>query len=205
MNFEDEYEPQERDELAEKLRELIDVEVKKELGNRHSDLEWLRKEKASAYAELSAARLKIRTLENEKSKFLKEHTKTVQRELFGRFTVGDVVYYAKHHKVGQVHCGTCNNTNKVETKLGERTISIKCPDCPNHWDSIIYEYRPEKDEVRQINAKLWARGESSELKVYLHRYDGEKSDKELFLTIEECQAYCDEKNKIEQEKKQALS
>lgn len=202
MIYEDEYQPQERDELTLKLRDLVDGEVKKELSNKHADFKWLQKERERINVELSAVRMKLRGLENERSKFLKEHTKTVQRELFGGFTIGDVVYYAKSHKAGDVHCPTCNNKRKVEMTLGERSFAKECPDCTaNYFQRTIYEHKPQRDKVTQINTKLWAGGEGKELEIYLDQRDGSTKGTGIFRTIEECQAYCDELNEKEQAKK----
>lgn len=199
---EDEYQPQERDELTEKLRELIDTEVRKELGNKLGDYRWLQKERTRINCELSKANMKIRELENEKSKFLKEHTKTVHRELFGSYTIGDIVYYAKSKECGKVTCETCNNSRKLETKLGERSFTIDCPDCHlSYYDRTIFEYTPERDKVNQINSRLWAGGERMELEVYLDRKDGTTNGVKIFRTEEECRSYCDEMNKKEQTKR----
>jgi len=206
MFDDDEEYPQQRNELTDKLRELVDGEVKKELGNRHADLVWHQKERSRLSLELSAARLKIRGLENERTKFQKNHTKAVQRELFGGFTVGDVVYYAKPHEVGRIHCNTCNDTRKVNMSLGERTFLKECPDCYSSWYTrTIYEYKPQRDTVTQINTKLWGGGENRELEIYLDRRDGSSKAGTIFLTAEECQVYCDELNKKEQLKRSGQS
>lgn len=201
MYYDDEDPPQERDELFDKLRELIDAEVKKEMGVKAGDLKWLQKQRGLLNNELSEYRMKVRQLEKEKADFLKEHTKTVQRELFGGFTVGDTVYYAKSFESGRILCPTCNNTKKVEMSFGERTFVKDCPDCPGYFSSIVYEYKPQRDKVTQINTKLWAGGDKRECEIYLDRRDGSLKANDMFQTIEECQAYCDGLNAKEQEKR----
>ncbi|ACT00274.1 hypothetical protein [Paenibacillus sp. JDR-2] len=204
MKFEDESYPPEQDELAISLRKIVDAEVKKELGAKLADLNWLREDRAKLNRELSQALLKIRYHEIDQAKILKEHTKTVHRELLGGFTIGDTVYYAKSTKIGEVKCGTCENARKVVMTLGDRKFNQDCPDCASNWYARqIYEYKPQQDKITQINVQIWARGECTKYEIYLDRKDGSVSSSDkagLFKTLEECQLHCDELNKAEQAK-----
>jgi hypothetical protein len=194
--------------IQELIEKTIADRVNYELGEKLGHLRWLRNDRNRISHDLSLALAKIRKHENDAGKQQLIHEQAARRQLFGRFTVGDTVYITHRERVDKRVCQTCKNENKIsvsfDSPFGQRWLKVTCPDCDgNDWNKMIYKHHVRTDKVSQITCKLWRGGR--ELEVWLEREDGSRRDEAIFMTLEEAQAYCDEKNAAEEAKKTVLA
>jgi hypothetical protein len=196
----EDYEPQEHDELAVKVHELIKAEVDAKIIETVDSLAYQIKLNTEYRKTINELQAKIRNFEPDIKKALLEKEKEVKRTIFDGFVIGDKVYYAEGKKTKDIICKVCEGKRKVAAQFNGENIEIGCPSCCNGrpWDRMIYNYEPKSDVIEWLNIEM--NSSNKWIKFRLSRDVDKKEPKEVFRTLEECQAYCDEMNKKEQDK-----
>lgn len=196
MYFEPDYEDYgPSDELSAKIHELIETEAKARFTGVFAELDAEKRRNEGLTQELRKLRQQVRDQEQEMKKAQQVARIEGKREILHGFYPGEKVFYPKvtYHKET---CKTCGGSHKVDARVGDdRLHTIKCPDCDYDGKRLIRkEYTPVEDKIRMIVAEINDRG-GKFFKMYLHKEDRERRfDEDLFHSLEECQACCDEKN-----------
>jgi len=186
------------------INDLIRAEVNHKKEQLVVDLKYYKEKYEESQNLLRKANSKIWMLENEHEKkiekALKEKELEVKRGFGFGLTINDVVYYIKEN-CSKLSCKLCDGKGKVKVNVFNKITNADCPYC--HYGNIWhYTYFPKKDFVKSIKITINNLGLLFN-EIYLKdNTDHYFTDlKDLYKTLEECQTICDEKNKIEEEKR----
>lgn len=193
-----EYEPQEHDELAVKVLELIKGEVSAKIGETVNSLEHYKKNEKRLYQQISELNSKIRNNEAELKKSLLAKEKDVIRELFGGLARGDKAFYVDY-KYESTVCIKCNGSGKVVALIDGEELKVKCPVCEGQGSKGSSHFIVKEGKVETVSLEI--NEYAKHLNFYFVNRDSKASGDSVFKTIEECQVCCDEKNKPKEVKK----
>jgi hypothetical protein len=177
------------DEFSIQINELINNEVLSRTEQVSKDLEHYKKRTNELAKQLLEERQKVAGFDHKLKLALVEKAKEVTREFFGGFTVGDKVYY-KAYESERKTCETCQGNKKISVQINGSDKQISCPDCNGYGAVGKSRCVPKEDKIRTARCEVSDRNKW--VTYYLHRKEYE--EKEVYETLEECQAACDEVN-----------
>lgn len=180
------------DELSQQIHQMIENEARAKIASTFTELEQARKTNEELRKQMHEMRNQIRTFDDRVKKERKAAEEELKRSFFDGYICGDKVFIA-YSKYQRETCTTCSGTAKVTALIGNKEMEIKCPGCEGTGGKHSYEYEPHEDQIRTITVELNDRG-GKFVQAYLKRKDTKVDYERIFTTLEECQAFCDQKN-----------
>ncbi|MGD0154025.1 MAG: hypothetical protein ABSC17_09785 [Thermacetogeniaceae bacterium] len=190
-----------RYELSEfeiKINELIQGEVKERLGQAAIDLENYKTDNAQLQKrnhELSSNLRKIETDHKAAlTKALRDKEIEVKREIFGGFVIGDTGYFAESEIILHT-CEKCKGKGKINVQIAEEEKIVRCPYCDGNKSTHTYHFTPKQSKIYFIKVELQENKKWLKFALKGSNDCHEYTSNDIYKTLEECQAVCDEKNK----------
>jgi hypothetical protein len=191
------------EEYEVNLREIIAKAVNDKIKNTIEKLQIVEdenKELRNQVGELKRNTYNAERLHKDQlEKALKEKELEVQRSLSCGFIPHDKVYYIES-TAKNTKCEQCNGNYKMEIEILGKKTKVHCPHC-SYGNITTYTYSVKQDTVSSIYYNYHREDRNKKFgivlnvdKIYLDKYDGQKSLTNLFKTLEEAQVECDKRN-----------
>ncbi|MDD9266004.1 hypothetical protein ACFPES_03060 [Paenibacillus sp. GCM10023248] len=185
----------EMDDFSYKMKELIDAEIDLRIGEVVKNLHNSKELNAKLYKENRELRNLLHINGHAKDNILREAMKEARREIFGGFYPGDTVYYPDY-KYDRTTCATCNGKKKVTADVNGVDHTFDCPTCDGYGSkSKSYYVSSKEDRIETITLEFNRDKKAKHHRFYLQRKDSSVEQEKIFKTVEECQAWCEAKNK----------
>lgn len=182
-----------KNNIINRAKEAFD-EVKNEAENLRNDCKKMKAERDAAIEErckLECKNAELQAIINNVPKFRLDQTAYVLK------------MYPWCYNAEAVVCPTCNGEGKITLKATDYgDITIECPDCHNLEYSLpasrgqkylkrvpIEKYQPTKIKIEGI------RKNKSSTMIYIDSETDEWRESEIFVSKEEAEAACEERNK----------
>lgn len=180
------------DELSQQIHQMIENEARSKIASTFTELEQARKTNEELRKQMHEMRNQIRTFDDRVKKERKQAEEAIKRGFFDGYICGDKVFVA-YSKYRRETCTTCSGVAKVTALIGNAEMQIRCPECDGTGGKHKYHYEPLEDHIETVTVELNDRG-GKFVNAYLKKKESKVEYERIFATLEECQAYCDEKN-----------
>lgn len=194
MEFEpwdEDFEYEFTDEFSQAINELVKNEVVGRMQGTVEELEQKKQENENLRETIKDLRRQGASYGSDLKKSLKEKELEVKRELFDGFAPGDTAYTSRY-KSDSKDCEMCKGDRKAIASIEGKETKVRCPSCNGYGHISRSWLEPEQIKIRNVQMELTVDG--NKYLKFFYGYDYNET-KVLFKTVEECQAYCDSKNK----------
>lgn len=180
------------DELSQQIHQLIETEARSKIAETFKELEAAKKVNEDLRKQMWEMRNQIRTFDDIVKQERKQAEEEVKRGFFDGYTCGDKVFVADRMYYRE-KCTLCSGAAKVKALIDGAEMQVKCPECDGMGGKHKYNFQPLEDSIGTIIVELNDRG-GKFVTAYLKKKESKVEYERIFTIMEECRAYCDEKN-----------
>lgn len=186
------------DELSQQIHQMIENEARAKIASTFTELEQARKTNEELRKQMHEMRNQIRTFDDRVKKERKQAEEAIKRGFFDGYICGDKVFVADMKYYAE-KCDMCSGAAKVTALVDGSELQVRCPKCEGMGSKHKYNYQTVEDHIGTVIVEMNSGGKKY-VTAYLKKKDSKVGHERIFQTLEECQAYCDEKNSESEER-----